>query len=265
MTGVDITEVILADHHEQRRMFAMLDEVDRADTATLGALWTRLSAMLEVHAQAEEMFFYPELLSWASGGTRTRRSRRPRTRSATTTTSGTGSSRRAGTRSAPTAGGAASSPPARPTTSTWARRSTRASPTSAGTSTSTPVTDRGPLRRLRGRQRHRRPHRGQGPRRLHQGQLLASVCIVTEASCQARRRRSLVLVQVSPASVRMRSGAAARRVRRTWAAEVASSSSRSARACLRCLGVIAAIMCGWMIGMCSAMRSGRGSSRCCRR
>ena len=62
MTAVDITELILTDHHEQRRMFAMLDEIDRSDTATLGALWTRLAAMLEVHAQAEELFFYPELL-----------------------------------------------------------------------------------------------------------------------------------------------------------------------------------------------------------
>jgi hemerythrin HHE cation binding domain-containing protein len=60
--AVDITEVILSDHHEQRRMFAMLDEVDRSDTGTLGVLWTRLAAMLEVHAQAEELFFYPELL-----------------------------------------------------------------------------------------------------------------------------------------------------------------------------------------------------------
>jgi hypothetical protein len=59
---VDITDVILADHHEQRRMFALLDDVDPADTATLAALWTRLSAMLEVHAQAEEIYFYPELL-----------------------------------------------------------------------------------------------------------------------------------------------------------------------------------------------------------
>lgn len=59
---MDITELILADHHEQRRMFAMLDEVDRADTDTLGKLWGRLAAMLEVHAQAEELFFYPELL-----------------------------------------------------------------------------------------------------------------------------------------------------------------------------------------------------------
>nr|WP_281373899.1 hemerythrin domain-containing protein [Allobranchiibius huperziae] len=60
--AVDICELILSDHHEQRRMFAMLDDVDPADTATLGVLWTRLAAMLEVHAQAEEIYFYPELL-----------------------------------------------------------------------------------------------------------------------------------------------------------------------------------------------------------
>ena len=59
---MDICELILSDHHEQRRMFALLDDVDPADTATLGVLWTRLAAMLEVHAQAEELFFYPELL-----------------------------------------------------------------------------------------------------------------------------------------------------------------------------------------------------------
>jgi hypothetical protein len=60
---MDITEVILSDHHEQRRMFAMLDDVDRSDIKTLTVLWDRLSAMLEVHAQAEELFFYPELLA----------------------------------------------------------------------------------------------------------------------------------------------------------------------------------------------------------
>ncbi|MEP6560160.1 MAG: hemerythrin domain-containing protein [Nakamurella sp.] len=59
---MDITEIILADHEEQRRMFARMDDIDRSDTATLGKLWTRLSAMLEVHAQAEEEYFYPELL-----------------------------------------------------------------------------------------------------------------------------------------------------------------------------------------------------------
>ena len=43
-------------------MFGYLDEIDRADIDSLGAVWTRLSTMLEVHAQAEEELFYPELL-----------------------------------------------------------------------------------------------------------------------------------------------------------------------------------------------------------
>ena len=59
---MDITELILSDHHEQRRMFAILDVIPRDDHASLGAIWTRLAAMLEVHAQAEEEIFYPELL-----------------------------------------------------------------------------------------------------------------------------------------------------------------------------------------------------------
>ncbi len=60
---MDICELILSDHHEQRRMFAMLDDVAKDDTKTLGLLWRRLSTMLEVHAQAEEELFYPELLT----------------------------------------------------------------------------------------------------------------------------------------------------------------------------------------------------------
>jgi hypothetical protein len=67
---VDITQLILDDHHEQRRLFAILEEIDRADTATLEAVWARLSAFLEVHAAAEEEIFYPELLrvGIAAGG-----------------------------------------------------------------------------------------------------------------------------------------------------------------------------------------------------
>lgn len=60
---MDITDVILSDHEEQRRWFSRLDQIDRSDTATLGILWRRLSTMLEVHAEAEERFFYPELLA----------------------------------------------------------------------------------------------------------------------------------------------------------------------------------------------------------
>lgn len=59
---MDICAVILADHEDQRRMFGYLDEIDRSDTESLGAVWTRLATMLEVHAQAEEELFYPELL-----------------------------------------------------------------------------------------------------------------------------------------------------------------------------------------------------------
>jgi hypothetical protein len=59
---VDITQLILDDHHEQRRLFAMLEQVGRADTEVLSALWSRLSAFLELHAAAEEAVFYPELL-----------------------------------------------------------------------------------------------------------------------------------------------------------------------------------------------------------
>jgi hypothetical protein len=59
---VDITQLILDDHHEQRRQFAMLEQVDPRDTATLEVLWSRLAGFLETHAAAEEEIFYPELL-----------------------------------------------------------------------------------------------------------------------------------------------------------------------------------------------------------
>ncbi len=59
---MDITQLILDDHHEQRRLFAMLEQVDRSDTGTLGAIWGRLAAFLDLHAEAEEQIFYPALL-----------------------------------------------------------------------------------------------------------------------------------------------------------------------------------------------------------
>ena len=64
---MDITEVILEQHHQQRRMFAVLDEMPRGDTAALGAVWARLEVLLEVHAEAEEKFFYPRLLKLGKG------------------------------------------------------------------------------------------------------------------------------------------------------------------------------------------------------
>jgi hypothetical protein len=59
---MDITQLILDDHHEQRRLFAVLEQVASKDTATLGDVWLRLSEFLELHAATEEEIFYPALL-----------------------------------------------------------------------------------------------------------------------------------------------------------------------------------------------------------
>ena len=59
---MDITQLVLDDHHEQRRLFAILEQIDRSDTEALSAVWGRLGAFLEVHAAAEEAIFYPALL-----------------------------------------------------------------------------------------------------------------------------------------------------------------------------------------------------------
>jgi hypothetical protein len=64
---MDITQLILDDHHEQRRLFAILEQVDPADTDTLTAVWGRLAAFLDLHAEAEEEIFYPELLKLGKG------------------------------------------------------------------------------------------------------------------------------------------------------------------------------------------------------
>ena len=64
---MDITEIILSQHHDQRRAFAQLDEIDPTDTAALAAVWNRLQVLLEVHAEAEERFIYPVLLELGKG------------------------------------------------------------------------------------------------------------------------------------------------------------------------------------------------------
>ncbi|MEP6464519.1 MAG: hemerythrin domain-containing protein [Frankiaceae bacterium] len=65
---MDITELILNQHHEQRRTFALLDDIDRGDADRLTSVWARLEVLLEVHAAAEEEFFYPRLLRIGKGG-----------------------------------------------------------------------------------------------------------------------------------------------------------------------------------------------------
>ena len=64
---MDITEVILFQHHQQRRLFAVLDELDKDDVDSLSAIWKQLAILLEVHAAAEEKFFYPRVLELGHG------------------------------------------------------------------------------------------------------------------------------------------------------------------------------------------------------
>lgn len=64
---MDITQLILDDHHEQRRLFAILEEIDSGDTEKLSAVWNRLATFLETHAEAEEEIFYPALLHLGKG------------------------------------------------------------------------------------------------------------------------------------------------------------------------------------------------------
>ena len=64
---MDITQLILDDHAEQRRLFSIIEQIDRKDVEALTAVWSRLKAFLDVHAEAEERFFYPELLKLGEG------------------------------------------------------------------------------------------------------------------------------------------------------------------------------------------------------
>ena len=64
---MDITQLILDDHAEQRRLFAIIEQIDPKDTDALTKVWSRLSAFLDVHAEAEERFFYPQLLKLGEG------------------------------------------------------------------------------------------------------------------------------------------------------------------------------------------------------
>lgn len=64
---MDVCQLILSQHHEQRQAFALLDDIAVDDATGLGAVWSRLEVLLEVHAEAEERFFYPRLLAVGTG------------------------------------------------------------------------------------------------------------------------------------------------------------------------------------------------------
>ena len=65
---MDITQLILDEHAQQRAMFAQIDSIDPKNTEALTAIWGRLKNLLDSHAEAEERFFYPRLMKVGTGG-----------------------------------------------------------------------------------------------------------------------------------------------------------------------------------------------------
>ena len=64
---MDICQLILDDHAEQRRLFGLIEQIDPENTDALSAVWGRLAAFLDAHAEAEERHFYPDLLKKGEG------------------------------------------------------------------------------------------------------------------------------------------------------------------------------------------------------
>ena len=64
---MDITQLILDEHAEQRKLFSLIEEIDASDKAALASLWNRLRGLLDTHAEAEELFFYPRLMEVGTG------------------------------------------------------------------------------------------------------------------------------------------------------------------------------------------------------
>jgi len=65
----DICDLILEQHHEMRRRFAELDgylAAERTDQQQAARTWDALHQLLDAHAEAEELLFYPLLLNVAS-------------------------------------------------------------------------------------------------------------------------------------------------------------------------------------------------------
>jgi len=65
---LDITDLVLDQHQQQRHLFAAIQQMRGAKPEELGAVWGALKALLDVHAEAEERFLYPRLLKVGAGG-----------------------------------------------------------------------------------------------------------------------------------------------------------------------------------------------------
>jgi len=60
----DVTRLILSDHETLRRHFADLDDAQASgEVSAIEAAWRPLADLLELHAECEEVVFYPRLLA----------------------------------------------------------------------------------------------------------------------------------------------------------------------------------------------------------
>jgi hypothetical protein len=64
---MDICNLILDDHAEQRKLFAIIEEIGPGDSDALGSVWNRLHGLLDTHAEAEERYFYPTVVRRGEG------------------------------------------------------------------------------------------------------------------------------------------------------------------------------------------------------
>jgi Hemerythrin HHE cation binding domain len=59
----DVTRLILTDHETLRRHFADLDDAQASgEVSAIEAAWKPLADLLDLHAESEEVVFYPKLL-----------------------------------------------------------------------------------------------------------------------------------------------------------------------------------------------------------
>lgn len=126
---MDITQLIADDHTEQRRLFALIDELNPVDRDALQAIWTRLRILLDTHALAEEQIFYPELLKIGKGADDESSNAKRATQYGTITRSGTLRLRSMIRRLDLRIGSRLSRLRTKPTAITWQRRSARVSQT----------------------------------------------------------------------------------------------------------------------------------------
>ena len=154
---MDITQLIADDHAEQRRLFALIDQLLPDDRHALKAVWSRLRGLLDTHARAEELYFYPELLKLGRGaGRREPRRGDPRRDQGSQRDPRHGvQGRRAAARFRRN-GSRRWRRRTRPTATTWPRRSGRAYRFPPPRRPRTAPSARGPVHRLRARPSRRR-------------------------------------------------------------------------------------------------------------